>query len=153
LWTSMGDQMVTPQRIVLFVLGAAIGGASLLAAGEWIRPIGAAKAEPNQMAQNNPPNVTLGPGSIFSYGQTGGIAAGTLNVGPIPRMLNQPRMESLKRQILSEIPKDKPIVVMAVMGDSEAINFALQIHTFLKENGFPLAEADGISQGVFTTPV
>ena len=62
-------------------------------------------------------------------------------------------MDGLKRQILSDLPRDKPITVMTVMGDSEAINFAAQIHAFLKENGFPLAEQGGISQGAFTAPV
>jgi hypothetical protein len=155
LWVSLEGEGVLQQRIVLGVLGALAGTSVLISLGEWIRPTSIAKAEPIQMVQNNlpPPNVTLGPGSIFSYGQTGGIAAGTLNVGPIPRMLNQPRMEALKKQILSELPKDKPITVMAVMGDSEAINFASQIHAFLKDNGFPLSEQNGISQGVFSVSV
>ena len=59
----------------------------------------------------------------------------------------------MKQQILREIPKDKPITVMAVMGDGEAIQFALEIHAFMKANGYTMKEADGISQGVFTGAV
>src|ERR1700720_4564363 len=32
-----------------------------------------------------PPTVNQGPGSAFSYGQQGGVTAGTVNVGPVPR--------------------------------------------------------------------
>jgi hypothetical protein len=107
-------------------------------------------AEP-AMSQN-PPNTMgniLNNQGIITQGQTGNNTI----VGSIPRSIDQPRMEALKRQILSELPKDKPITVMAVMGDSEAINFAVQIHSFLKANGFPLAEEGGISQGVFSGSV
>jgi len=39
------------------------------------------------------------------------------------------------------------------MGDAEAIEFAQEIHAFMKDNGFQMKEAGGISQGVFTGPV
>jgi hypothetical protein len=38
IWASMGNQPVTAQRIILFVLGAAIGGFGLIGAGEYLRP-------------------------------------------------------------------------------------------------------------------
>jgi hypothetical protein len=38
VWASMGGQLVTPQRIILFVVGAAIGGLLLMALGELLRP-------------------------------------------------------------------------------------------------------------------
>lgn len=101
------------------------------------------------MAQN-----TMGP----IYGNQGIITQGqfgnnTIIQGPIPRHLSEPRAQSLKDQILREIPKDKPITVMAIMGDAEAMEFANEIHSFLKDNGFDLSEPDGISQGVFSGPV
>jgi hypothetical protein len=46
IWASMGDQPVTPQRLILFCVGAAIGGFGLLAAGEWIRPVQAVAQTP-----------------------------------------------------------------------------------------------------------
>jgi len=39
------------------------------------------------------------------------------------------------------------------MGDAEAIEFAIEIHGFMKSNGFLMKEPDGVSQGVFTGPV
>jgi hypothetical protein len=59
----------------------------------------------------------------------------------------------LKAQILHDLPKDKPITVMAIMGDAEAIEFAQEIHAFMKANGFMMKEQDGVSQGVFSGPV
>jgi hypothetical protein len=63
------------------------------------------------------------------------------------------RAAGLQAQILRELPKDKPITVMALMGDGEGIQFAHQIHAFMRANGFMMKEPDGISQGVFSGPI
>jgi hypothetical protein len=42
---------------------------------------------------------------------------------------------------------------MALMGDGEAIQFAHEIHTFMKANSFTMKESDGISQAAFSGPV
>jgi hypothetical protein len=148
LWVATGDQAVLAQRIVLFVLGGAIGGCALLAIGEIIRPTGGAFA---QVSNGPVPNVVQGPGSAFSYGQTGGITAGTINVGPPPRNLNSPWGEPLKIQILRDLPRDKEISVMALMGDTESADLAQQIFEFLKTNGFKL-KGDTIGIGVIIPP-
>ena len=83
---------------------------------------------------------------IITQGQNGN---NTLNVGPVPRNLDSAWGAPLKAQILKDLPRDKPITVMAVLGDTEAIQLAQQIHAFLKANGYKLTE-DGISQGVFS---
>ncbi len=101
------------------------------------------------MAQNTIGNIYNNQG-IITQGQQGN---NTIIQGPIPRHLSDQRAESLKAQILREIPKNKPITVMAVMGDAEAIEFAIEIHGFMKSNGFLMKEPDGVSQGVFTGPV
>jgi hypothetical protein len=88
-------------------------------------------------------------GGIFIGGNNSGV--NTINNGPVPRNLDN--LASLRAQILNSLPRDKPITVMAVLGDVEAIQLAQQIHAFMKENSFVMAEADGISQGVFTTPI
>jgi hypothetical protein len=59
-------------------------------------------------------------------------------------------MEGLKRQMLSELSREKPITVMGIMGDTESCMFAEEIHAFLKANGFNMKGSGGISQGVFT---
>lgn len=84
---------------------------------------------------------------VISHNQSGGITAHTVNLGPQPRRMDQ----TLKSQILRDLPKTDPITVMAMWGDGESIQLASEIHAFLKANGFPLTE-DGISQGVFTEP-
>jgi hypothetical protein len=101
------------------------------------------------MAQNTMGNI-YGNQGIITQGQSGN---NTIIQGPIPRHLSDSRAVSLKAQILREVPKDKPITVMAIMGDAEAIEFAHEIHAFMKENGFQMKEPGGISQGVFTGAV
>ncbi len=89
IWTSMGDQPVTPQRIMLFILGAAIGGFSLLAAGELIRPINAqTPSEPPPITNGEKPPVhVIGNNNVVSVGQTGGVTAGTyINQVPQPEL-------------------------------------------------------------------
>jgi hypothetical protein len=87
---------------------------------------------------------------IITQGQIGN---NTLNVGPQPRNISAPQAAGLQAQILRELPKDKPITVMALMGDGEGIQFAHQIHAFMRANGFMMKEPDGISQGVFSGPI
>ncbi len=145
-----GDFPMIPQRILMFSIGALLGGSLLLGIGEIIRPMPANSQTPSSPV---PPQQNIyGGGNVFSYGQSGGITAGTVNVGPIPRSLNQPRMESLKKQIQDQVPKDKPIIVTALLGDSEAVNFAYELQSYLKNNGYKLKE-DSIDQSVFTASV
>lgn len=93
-----------------------------------------------EMSQDHRPNV-----NVTSYNQSGGVTAHTVHVGRMPRSID----DRLRNQILRELPRDKPITVVAVMGDSEACLLAEQIHAFLKENGFSLQEPGGISQAVY----
>jgi hypothetical protein len=47
-----------------------------------------------------------------------------------------------------ELPRDKGIIVIGILGDTESCSFALQIQGFLKNNGFKVK--NGIAQSVFT---
>lgn len=89
--------------------------------------------------------------NVTSHNQTGGITAHTVNMGPPRRDISAPMCVPLKEQIRREIPRDKPITVVAVMGDGEAAEFALQLHGYLKAQGYTMAEA-GISQAMYSTP-
>jgi hypothetical protein len=109
------------------------------------------------MAQsNNPPPVNAGPivnqgpGSVFTNEQKGGVAIGTVFMGPAKRDLSQARTEPLKQQMLSEFPRDKPIRVIGLISDGESIDFAREIHAFLKQNGFIMKEPGGITQSIFS---
>ena len=81
--------------------------------------------------------------SVTSHNQTGGITAHTVNIGPRRRQLT----DSLKRQLLT-LPRDKPIMVTAVMGVPDASELANEIHSFLAQSGFPM-ESTGIGHGVY----
>jgi len=110
-----------------------------------VAAFGTAQAqETSRMSQNGPiinQNVT-------THNQSGGIAAHTV-IAPARRTLASPQMEGLKRQMLSELSKEKRITVLGIMGDTESCMFAEEIHAFLKANGFNMRESGGISQGVF----
>ncbi len=104
------------------------------------------QAQAPPMSNNTIGNI-FGNQGIITQGQIGN---NTLNIGPQPRNIDSSQAVSLKAQILRELPKDKLITVTALLGDGESIQFAQQIHAFMKANGFTMREPDGISQSVFT---
>jgi hypothetical protein len=66
--------------------------------------------------------------NVTSIGQSGGITAGIVNVGPQPRRLD----EGLKTQLAQLLPnKTREVKIQAILGDSEAIVFATQIKNYL----------------------
>lgn len=93
--------------------------------------------------------------NVTSFFQSGGITAHTVhqtvNLGPQQRRLDSAWGVPLKAQILKDLPRAKPIVVMSMLGDAETYRLGQEIHAYLKSNGFTMAE-DGISQGVFNPP-
>ena len=90
--------------------------------------------------------------NVTSFNQSGGITAGTVHIGSQPRTLSDPQLTGLKAQILRDVPRTKPITVIALMGDAESYRFGAEIHAFLKANGYNMAEPTGISQAIFTPP-
>ena len=80
---SNGDFPVTAQRVLLFCVGALIGGTFLLGFGEWMRPIQAnAQASKMSLNENQPQVVINGGGNVVSIGQIGGITAKIVNINP-----------------------------------------------------------------------
>lgn len=84
--------------------------------------------------------------SITSNNQSGGITAHTVNIGSARRQLDS----ASAQQLLQALPKNKPVRVVAVMGDQEAFAFATQILGHLKANGY---QAEGVDQAVYSEPV
>jgi hypothetical protein len=84
--------------------------------------------------------------SITSNNQSGGITAHTVNIGSVRRQLDA----ASAQQLLQALPKNKPVKVVAVMGDQEAFAFATQILGYLKANGY---QAEGVDQAVYSQPV
>jgi hypothetical protein len=113
-----------------------------------IRPKGT--SAPKVVSSTPPPAASsASPASaVTSYFQSGGITAGAVNLGPQQRVLT----DDMKRQLLDKVPKEKPVTITAVLGDGEAFAFATDLFSFMKANGFKMAE-NGISQAIFTAPV
>lgn len=84
--------------------------------------------------------------SITSNNQSGGITAHTVNIGSTRRQLDP----ASAQQLLQTLPKNKPVKVVAVMGDQEAFAFATQILGHLKANGY---QAEGVDQAVYSQPM
>ena len=103
-----------------------VGGLLLLGAG-----IGLAFL-PDSNAQSFPSTVNQGAGSAYSYGQQGGVTAGTINIGPMQRHLSV----ADKAAMLARIPKTRKISIMVVLNDAEANNLASEIDAFLRNSGY-----------------
>ena len=84
--------------------------------------------------------------SITSNNQSGGVTAHTVNIGATPRQLNA----ASAQQLLQGLPRDKPVTVVAVMGDQEAFSFASQILNHLRANGYTVS---GVDQAVYSQPM
>ena len=69
-----------------------------------------------------------------------------MNIGSQPRELNI----ELQNQIKEVIKIDSVVNVTSVLGDGEAYNFANQIKSYLKEQGY---EVNGVNQSVFSNPI
>jgi hypothetical protein len=162
LWaTSTEISDLATRSALLIPVGALLGAVAFAWAGYVIHDVRALAAPAstapatsfNQVSQLTPAQSTPSVDqSVNSYNQSGGVTARTVIVGAPKRDLDTPWGDHLKSQMLSELPRDKEISVMALMGDVEAADLAIQIHKFLKANGFKMTE-DGISQGLFTVPL
>ena len=148
--------IIMQQRIVLGAVGAIAGGLALVTIGEWVRP------KPAE-ARTSIATPVIKTAETDSYIYPDSTRCEVIQpvrrnycryhqCGPQARSLENPTWgDPLKAQILSRLPRDKDITVMAPLGDAEAIDLALQIHAFLAANGFKMKKS-GISQGVFTQP-
>ena len=80
-----------------------------------------------------------------SFNQQGGITAGQVKIGSIPRRLDMGGQSQLR----SLLPKDKPVTVTSVMGDGEAFQYANEIKSFLVADGYTV---DGVNQALYSEP-
>src|SRR5450432_2683883 len=94
MWTSTGDQLVMLQRILLFTLGATIGGFALLAVGEAIRPtspVSAQQVEPGTMSNGKNSVSISGSNNNVTIGHIGDV---TITQTPRPEL----KLETAKVQ-------------------------------------------------------
>lgn len=86
--------------------------------------------------------------NVSSTNQSGGITANQVNIGSIPRNIDN----KTKNELLEMLKvKNEPIDISSVMGDSEAFKYANQINDFLKSQGY--TKVEGVSQAVYSKPV
>ena len=88
--------------------------------------------------------------NVTSHGQSGGITAGVVNIGPQDRDLSV--MPDVQKILLDNVSgfKSRSFRVQAQMGNPESYNFALQLQVFLRANGFVVE--DFISEGAGGKP-
>ncbi|SEN11355.1 DUF2339 domain-containing protein [Bradyrhizobium sp. OK095] len=138
IWASMGEQPIMPQRVILFIVGAAIGGCALLAAGEILRPVNIVQAQtPTGGGIAVPNSNSIGTihnnQGIITQGQIGGT--NVVVPKPPPRSID----EDFRNFIRANFPdKSKEMAPMVLTGDDEPerSNFASQIEEFLKSDGY-----------------
>jgi hypothetical protein len=152
LWVSMETEILIQHRIVLATVGAVFGALALLSLGELL-PTHAQTAPPRrevQLVQDKsgvPPIINQ---NITTNNQSGGTNTNIVNVSPkIRRTMN----EALKAAFLKDLPKDKPILVMGMSGNTESMAFANEIWTFLKANGYPVKNDAAAWHMFFNPPV
>jgi len=95
--------------------------------------------------KNNRENKTF---NVKSFNQQGGITAGEVNIGSIPRTFNQQVAASLQPHL--PLDKNKTIRITSVMGDQEAFQFAEQIKKYLLSQKWKVV---GVDQAVYSGPV
>jgi hypothetical protein len=102
----------------------------------------------NILEKSNQKNNQQGTTNVSSFNQSGGITAGTVNIGPAKRVLN----DSIREQLDAATVGKKSISIDAVMGDAEAFQFATEIFDYLKAKGLPVING-GVSQSVYNGPI
>ncbi len=71
--------------------------------------------------------------NVTSYNQSGGITAHTVNVD---RRIKRTMTDDFRAGLLRGLPRDKPIQVMGMNGNTESMAFANEIHHFLQGQQF-----------------
>jgi hypothetical protein len=143
------EKKLNKENIQTFDTAVAIKNVSFNTSQEITKPVLINKLneqkEINQAEKFNSNNSSV---NVTSNNQSGGITANQVNIGAIPRTLD----DKTQNQLLTILKKkDEPIDISSVMGDAEAFRYANQINDFLKTQGY--SQVDGVSQSVFSKPI
>jgi hypothetical protein len=141
VWVAMNNPAPAARWVVLGFAGAALGASAFIALGEIIRSTAdahtqqdTAQTQPrekpatgaevqNQSPGGQPPIVNQGPGSAYSTGQRGGVTAGTVNIGPVPRRVPPDKVGVIRDKLIgSHITLD-----VVIAGGGESKQFAQDI--------------------------
>jgi hypothetical protein len=135
-WAHTEDQPMWVIRPIIFIIGALIGGTGALAIAEYVYPKANAQASNQPSAATQAPVVNQGPGSAYSTGQQGGVTAGTVNIGPIPRRLPPDKIAGI-RDKLTGVHLSLDVVVA---GGRESKQFAEDIINAISVPGINITD-------------
>jgi hypothetical protein len=122
IWAqTTGDAPMWVQNALLGCIGAAIGASAFVWLGYIVRPTAAVAQtdKPAQVAQN-----------VTSYNQSGGITAGTVNIGGGRAEFN----DQLKADLLQKLPKGN--VQLKTIGGNADQTIGNEVEAFLRQNGY-----------------
>jgi hypothetical protein len=143
------EKKLDKENIQTFDTAVAIKSVSFDTSQEITKPVVINKLnEQKKISQTEKFNSNNSAVNVTSNNQSGGITANQVNIGAIPRNLD----DKTQNQLLTIIKKkDEPIDISSVMGDAEAFRYANQINDFLKTQGY--SKVDGVSQAIFSKPI
>jgi hypothetical protein len=87
--------------------------------------------------------------NVASYNQQGGITAGELTLGQIPRHLTDEIAKELELK-LKQIDARGVIITSVGLSQGEPYSYAFEIKEFLEKNGWIV---DGVNQAVYSVPI
>jgi hypothetical protein len=88
--------------------------------------------------------------------QIGSISGGQNRIGhEIHHHRPQQRRMSgeMKAELLARLPNDRPVSVLGMNGNTESMNYAREIHQFLKVSGYKMLDMDATWHMYFDPPV
>jgi hypothetical protein len=143
------EKKLDKENIQTFDTAVAIKSVSFDTSQEITKPVVINKLnEQKKISQTEKFNSNNSAVNVTSNNQSGGITANQVNIGAIPRNLD----DKTQNELLTIIKKkDEPIDISSVMGDAEAFRYANQINDFLKTQGY--SKVDGVSQAIFSKPI
>ena len=147
LWVTMSTPPDTVRRTVSIIVGGIAGALILLAATEMLKHPASAQPSSNgnrellmTQSSSQPPSITQGPGSITTFGQSGGS-----NV-----IYNGPRLAEIGPDaipfIKTKIPEGSKILILKNSNDSPSAEMEQRLAKLLMDNGYNVA-GSGIGIG------
>jgi hypothetical protein len=154
----IGIGIISAVLLVVFPrLNPKVGFAGMVVGVLLLGAAGVIAFLPDGNAQS-PPVVNQGPGSAYSVGQQGGITAGTLNVGSVPRRLPQSQAATLASALALRNISGIIEVQSDLMGCLDCDSFAKQLEELLRSspalkivpirNGMTMLPFRGVALGV-----
>jgi hypothetical protein len=127
VWAATGDSPMRLQNSLLGLVGAAIGASAFVWLGYVVRPADAQTEKTTPVQNDKPAQVAQ---NVTSYNQSGGITAGTVNIGTGRAEFN----DQLKADLLQKVPKGN--VQLQTIGGNADQAIGNEVEAFLRQNGY-----------------